>query len=44
MKLTEIIESLHLTCFTEEEIPNRDITACYAGDLLSDVMGTSLKR
>ena len=40
MKLTEIIESLHLTCFTEEEIPNRDITACYAGDLLSDVMGT----
>jgi len=39
MKLTEIVEKLHLTCFTDENIPDKEITTCYTGDLLSDVMG-----
>ena len=39
MKVSELIKNLDLTVVTDKEFADREIKGCYAGDLLSWVMG-----
>lgn len=39
MKVSELIEKLGLTVVTDKNFTDREIKGCYAGDLLSWVMG-----
>ena len=39
MKVSELIKSLDLKVITDNSIEDREIKSCYAGDLLSWVMG-----
>ncbi len=39
MKVSDLIQKLDMTLLTNPEIPDREITGCYIGDLLSWVMG-----
>ena len=39
MKVSELIENLNLTLFTDNIYEDREVKGCYIGDLLSWVMG-----
>lgn len=41
MKITEIVNKLHLTVFSGENGLSRDVKGAYVSDLLSDVMGNA---
>ena len=39
MKVSELVKNLNLTVVTDKNFTDREIKGCYAGDLLSWVMG-----